>query len=324
MEYKDYYQILGVSRDASEDAIKKAYRRLARKYHPDVSKESGAEERFKEVAEAYEVLRDAEKRAAYNQLGNNWQAGQEFRPPPGWQGRGGSRAHTGGFSSRDFSDFFESLFGGGGGGGRGNGFAGMGGMGGRGGGFATAGQDQTVVLETSLEEAYHGGSRALKLQTPERDASGRVVNRTRTLNVKIPAGVANRQKIRLSGQGSAGMGGGPSGDLYLEVSIKPHHLYKLRERDVTVELPLAPWEAALGCKVKVPTLGGTVTLNIPANAKNGQKLRLRGRGLPGDPPGDQLAVLRIVNPPADTEAAREFFERMEQELPFNPRAHWHE
>ncbi|HPF58946.1 MAG TPA: DnaJ C-terminal domain-containing protein [Candidatus Competibacteraceae bacterium] len=319
MQYKDYYQILGVSRDASEEAIKKAYRRLARKYHPDVSKESGAEERFKEVAEAYEVLRDSEKRAAYNQLGNNWRAGQEFRPPPGWQGREGARTYTSGFSSRDFSDFFESLFGGMGAGGR-SGFAGMGGMGS---GFATPGQDQTVGLEISLEEAYHGGSRALQLQTPERDASGQVVSRTRTLNVKIPAGVTNGQKIRLSGQGSAGMRGGPSGDLYLEVSLRPHHLYKLRERDVSVELPLAPWEAALGCKVEVPTLGGTVTLNIPANAKNGQKLRLRGRGLPGDPPGDQLAVLRIVNPPANTEAARQIFERMKKELPFNPRAHWH-
>ncbi|HRX69945.1 MAG: DnaJ domain-containing protein [Candidatus Competibacteraceae bacterium] len=317
MEYKDYYQILGVNRDASEEAIKKAYRRLARKYHPDVSKESSAEERFKEVAEAYEVLRDKEKRAAYDRLGSNWRAGQEFRPPPGWQGRGGgSHTHAGGFSSRDFSDFFESLFGGMGGRG---GFSGMGGMGG---GFATAGQDQTIGLEINLEEAYQGGSRTLQLQTPERDNSGQVVNRTRTLNVKIPAGVTNGQKIRLSGQGSAGMGGGPRGDLYLEVSIKPHHLYKLRGRDISVELPLAPWEAALGCKVEVPTLGGMVTLNIPANAKNGQKLRLRGRGLPGDPPGDQFAVLRIVNPPADTETARETFERMKRELPFNPRAHW--
>ena len=317
MKYKDYYQILGVGRDASEDAIKKAYRRLARKYHPDVSKESGAEEHFKEVSEAYEVLRDAEKRAAYDQLGHNWQAGQDFRPPPGWQG--GPRAHPGGdgFSSRDFSDFFESLFGGASGR---SGFSGMGGMGSS---FATAGQDQTVGLEISLEEAYHGSQRTVQLQAPERDASGQIVNRTRTLNVKIPAGVTNGQKIRLASQGNAGMGGGPSGDLYLEVSIKPHHLYKMRGRDITLELPLAPWEAALGCKVEAPTLGGSVTLNIPANAKNGQKLRLRGRGLPGNPPGDQLAVLRIVNPPADTEAARELFQRMERELPFNPRDHWH-
>ncbi|MCP5159734.1 MAG: DnaJ domain-containing protein [Gammaproteobacteria bacterium] len=322
MQYKDYYQILGVNRDASEEVIKKAYRRLARKYHPDVSQEAGAEERFKEVAEAYEVLRDAEKRAAYNQLGSNWQAGQEFRPPPGWQGRSGARTHTDGFSSRDFSDFFESLFGGMGRG-RHSGFAGMDGIGGIGGGFTSTGQDQKVALEITLEEAHHGGNRTLQLQTPEQSTDGRVLNRTRTLNVKIPAGVTNGQKIRLTGQGSANMSGGPSGDLYLEVSIKPHHFYKVRGRDISVELPLAPWEAALGCKVEVPTLGGTVTLNIPANAKNGQKLRLRGRGLPGNPPGDQLAVLRIVNPPADSEAARELFERMERELPFNPRAHWH-
>jgi curved DNA-binding protein len=323
MKYKDYYQILGVGRDASEEAIKKAYRRLARKYHPDVSKESGAEEHFKEVSEAYEVLRDAEKRAAYDQLGRNWQAGQDFRPPPGWQGSPRAHPGAGGFSSRDFSDFFESLFGGAGGRG---GFSGMGGfadMGGRGGGFATAGQDQTVTLEISLEEAYHGGSRTVQLQTPERDSSGRVTSRIRTLNVKIPAGVTNGQKIRLASQGSAGMGGGPSGDLYLEVSIKPHPLYKVRSRDIILELPLAPWEAALGCKIEAPTLGGPVTLNIPANAQNSQKLRLRGRGLPGSPPGDQLVTLRIVNPPADTEAAREWFQRMERELPFNPRAHWH-
>ncbi|HAS52015.1 MAG TPA: cytochrome C biogenesis protein [Gammaproteobacteria bacterium] len=317
MKYKDYYQILGVGRDAPEEAIKKAYRRLARKYHPDVSKESGAEERFKEVSEAYEVLRDAEKRAAYDQLGRNWQAGQDFRPPPGWQG--GARPHPGmgGFSSSDFSDFFESLFG------KAGAPSGFAGMSGRSGGFATSGQDQTVALDISLEEAYQGGSRAVQLQTPEREASGRVVNRTRTLNVKIPAGVANGQKIRLSGQGSAGKGGGPSGDLYLEVSIKPHHLYKIRSRDITLELPLAPWEAALGCKLEAPTLGGPVTLNIPANAQNGQKLRLRGRGLPGNPPGDQLVTLRIVNPPADSEAAQELFQRMQQELPFDPRAHLH-
>lgn len=191
MKYKDYYQILGVGRDAPEEAIKKAYRRLARKYHPDVSKESGAEERFKEVSEAYEVLRDAEKRAAYDQLGRNWQAGQDFRPPPGWQG--GARPHPGmgGFSGSDFSDFFESLFG------RAGAPGGFAGMSGRSGGFATAGQDQTVAIDISLEEAYQGGSRAVQLQTPEREASGRVVNRTRTLNVKIPAGVANGQKIRL-------------------------------------------------------------------------------------------------------------------------------
>jgi len=318
MKYQDYYQILGVSRAASAEDIKKAYRRLARKYHPDVSKEAGAEERFKEVAEAYEVLRDPEKRAAYDQLGNNWRAGQEFRPPPGWQGGskgpGGSPFGTG-FGGREFSDFFESLFSNLGGG-VGPGFGGAR-------GFQSPGQSQTVALEISLEEAYHGGNRSLQLQLPERDASGRTSVRTRTLNVKIPAGVTTGQKIRLAGQGGPGVGGGPSGDLYLEVTIQPHSLYQLKGRDITLEVPLAPWEAALGCKVDVPTLGGPVTLSIPANARNGQQLRLRGRGLPGQPPGDQLAVLRIVNPPADTEAARELFQRMARELPFDPRPHWH-
>jgi curved DNA-binding protein len=321
MKYQDYYQILGVARDASMEDIKKAYRRLARKYHPDVSKETNAEERFKELAEAYEVLRDPEKRAAYDQLGSNWKAGQEFRPPPGWRGRAGGPGGPGespfaaGFGGREFSDFFESLFSNLGGAGAGPGFGG-------GRGFPSPGQSQTVPLEISLEEAYQGGNRSLQLQIPERDASGRVNTRTRTLNVKIPAGVATGQKIRLAGQGGAGGGGGPSGDLYLEVTIRPHPLYQVKNRDLTLELPLAPWEAALGCKVEVPTLGGTVTLNIPANARNGQHLRLRGRGLPGQPPGDQFVVLRIVNPPADSEAARELFERMARELPFDPRAHW--
>ena len=314
MKYKDYYQILGVARNASEEDIKKAYRRLARKYHPDVSKESNAEDRFKEVAEAYEVLRDSEKRAAYDQLGNNWRAGQEFRPPPGWQS--GRPSAGGGFGGGDFSDFFESLFGG---------LGGLGGLGGARGfhsggrGFQQpGGEDRTVALEIGLEEAYHGGQRALQLQAPEMDASGRVSTQTRTLNVRIPAGVTTGQKIRLAGQG----GGRSGGDLYLKVTIRPHPLYQVKGRDITLELPLAPWEAALGCKVEVPTLGGPVTLNIAANARNGQKLRLRGRGLPGQPPGDQLAVLRIVNPPADTEEARECFRRMERELPFDPRAHW--
>ncbi|MDG4596770.1 MAG: DnaJ C-terminal domain-containing protein [Candidatus Contendobacter sp.] len=314
MKYQDYYQILGVSRDASTEDIKKAYRRLARKYHPDVSKEAHAEERFKEVAEAYEVLRDSEKRTAYDQLGSNWRAGQEFRPPPGWPGGpgGGTGQPFGaGFGGREFSDFFESLFSSVGGGGPSFG-------GGR--GFHGPSQSQTVALDISLEEAYHGGSRSLQLQLPERDASGRTSTRTRTLNVKIPAGVVTGQKIRLAGQG--GSGGGPSGDLYLEVTIRPHVLYQVKGRDITLETPLAPWEAALGCKIDVPTLGGPVTLNIPANAHNGQKLRLRGRGLPGQPPGDQFAVLRIVNPPADTEAARELFQRMARELPFDPRVRW--
>ena len=312
MQFKDYYETLGVEPGAGEAEIKTAYRRLARKYHPDVSKEAAAEERFKELSEAYEVLRDADKRATYDRLGSNWQAGQDFRPPPGW--KGGQGPHAGGFGGREFSDFFESLFGNLGG--MGGGFA----AGGR--GFQAPGRDQTLALEISLEEAYHGGNRSLQVQAPERNAGGPSAPRTRTLNVKIPAGVSNGQKIRLAGQGGAGSGGAGNGDLYLQLSIGAHPLYKVQGRDITLELPLTPWEAALGGKVEVPTLGGSVTLNIPANARNGQTLRLRGRGLPGQPPGDQLAVLRIVNPPADSASARELFQRMARELPFDPRAHW--
>jgi curved DNA-binding protein len=313
MQYRDYYQILGVARNASTEEIKKAYRRLAHKYHPDVSKEAGAEERFKEIAEAYEVLREPDKRAAYDQLGSNWRAGQDFRPPPGWQGRPGG-SHPGGFQSgsfggQNFSDFFESLFGN---------------LGGMGGGRSTqsTGQNQTIPLEITLEEAYHGGTRPLQLQVQERGPNGQMTTRPRRLNVKIPAGVTTGQKIRLSGQGSPGMGGGAHGDLLLELTIKPHAFYKVQGRDITLELPLTPWEAALGGKVEAPTLAGSVALNIPANAHNGQTLRLRGRGLPGQPPGDQLVILRLVNPPVENEAARELFRRMERELPFNPRAHW--
>jgi curved DNA-binding protein len=316
MEYKDYYKILGVSRTASEDEIKKAYRKLARKYHPDVSKEPNAEERFKETSEAYEVLRDPEKRRAYDQLGSEWQSGQEFRPPPNWE----REFHFGhGGLGGDFSDFFESLFG--------RGFGGFGGAGaGRRGfqqqrGFQQRGQDEHARIEITLEEAYHGGSRTLQLQVPEVDAAGRAITRTKSLNVKIPAGVTEGQKIRLSGQGAPGIGGGPGGDLYLEVSIKPHPLYQLSGKDITLELPIAPWEAALGARVQVPTLGGRVTLNIPAGSQSGQRLRLHGRGLPGRPAGDQYVVLKIVNPPAESETAREVFRRMSQELAFNPRAH---
>ena len=324
MEYKDYYDILGLSRSASGDEIKKAYRRLARKYHPDVSKEADAEEKFKSVSEAYEVLRDPDKRQAYDQLGANWQAGQDFRPPPNWNrsaGGGGFRADGGfspgggGFYSGDgggasgFSDFFESLFGGGRSGGRSSGFN-----------FnfdpqppgGTAAPEQRLRMEITLEEAYHGGQRTLRLQTPG--------GQTRTLNVKIPAGVTSGQKIRLPGQGSPNPMNGVKGDLYLEVALHPHSQYRLEGRDIHLDLPVTPWEAALGGKIDVPTLGGKVTLNIPTNARGGQKLRLRGRGLPGNPPGDQLVILNIVNPPADTAEARQWFQRMADEFSFDPRS----
>lgn len=308
MEYKDYYKIMGVARDASEDDIKRAYRRLARKYHPDVSKEPNAEERFKEIGEAYEVLRDAEKRAAYDRLGSGWHGGEEFTPPPNWQG--GAE----GFTREDatqFSDFFESLFGG---------RFRTGGARSAGAGFQMRGQDEHAKILLSLEDAYGGASRAFQLGIPEIDDQGRVVMRTRTLQVKIPAGVIPGQQIRLTGQGATGVGGGPNGDLYLEVDLQPHPLYQVEGKDVYVTLPLAPWEAALGASLPVPTLGGRVEVKVPAGSQSGQKLRLRGRGL-GKTPGDQYVVLQIQVPKATTPKARELYERMARELPFNPRAH---
>ncbi|MDD3517022.1 MAG: DnaJ C-terminal domain-containing protein [Chromatiales bacterium] len=297
MEYKDYYKLLGVERGADADAIKKAYRKLARKYHPDVSKERNAEERFKEINEAYEVLSDPEKRRMYDQLGGNWRAGQEFRPPPGWED---AFAGTDG-AANGFSDFFESLFGGG--------FRRGARPGASGGGVRRRGADQHARLEIDLELAVGGGSESVRL------ANGR------TLQVKIPAGVTDGQKIRLTGQGGAGAGGGPSGDLYLEIGIRPHPHFKLDGRDLLLNLPITPWEAALGATVTVPTMGGKVDLKIPAGSQSGRKLRLKGRGLPGATPGDQYVVLQIATPPAQTDKAREFYERMRREFSFDPRAH---
>jgi curved DNA-binding protein len=311
-EYKDYYKILGVGRDASQDEIKRVYRRLARKFHPDVSKEANAEEKFKEVQEAYEVLKDPEKRAAYNQLGTNYRSGQEFRPPPDW---GKGFEFTGSFGGGDdsgFSDFFASLFG------ARSPFGQQ--RGGARGGFASAGDDHVARVEIDVEDAYRGGTRMIDLQSPQLNDDGRVAVKPRTLRVTIPAGVVEGQRIRLAGQGSVGIGGGPAGDLYLEIGFRPHPLFKVEGRDVTLALPVAPWEAALGATVEVPTLGGKVDLRIPAGARSDQKLRLKGRGLPGATPGDQYVVLKIALPPADTPQAREVYERMQRELPFDPRA----
>jgi curved DNA-binding protein len=320
VEYRDYYKILGVSRTATADEIKKAYRRLARKYHPDVSKEKEAEAKFKEVQEAYEVLKDPEKRAAYDQLGSNWQQGQQFRPPPDWASgfefRGGPSGGQGEFEG-GFSDFFSSLFGGG----RGNPFGQSGDP------FAHArqrrprtGRDSHARVDLDLEEAYQGGTRTFELQRPETAVDGTVKLRNHAVKVTIPRGVTDGQRLRLTGQGEAAPGGGRAGDLYLELHIRPHRLYQLEGRDVTLALPVAPWEAALGGTVTVPTLGGSVEMRIPPGSQSGQKLRLRGRGLPGDPPGDQTVQLKIVTPPADTPQAKELYERMRRELEFDPRA----
>jgi curved DNA-binding protein len=309
VEFKDYYKIMGVEREATQDDIKRAYRRLARKFHPDVSKESDAEARFKEVGEAYEVLKDPEKRAAYDQVGSrtDWQAGQDFRPPPNWDT--GFEFSGGGYTeANDFSDFFESLFGRAGGGFR------------REPRFHTRGQDHHAKVMISLEDAYHGATRTITLQTPELDAEGHVVTRARNLNVKIPKGVIEGQRIRLAGQGSSGAGEGSAGDLYLEIAFQPHPLLKAEGRDIHLELPVTPWEAALGQTVTVPTLGGDVQLKIPPGSQSDNRLRLKGRGLPGDPPGDQYVRLRIVAPKAETDAAKTLYERMAREMPMNPRA----
>ncbi len=334
MRFKDYYEVMGVQRGATQDEVKRAYRKLARRYHPDVSKEKDAEERFKELQEAYEVLKDPEKRAAYDQLGANWRQGQEFRPPPDWgkgfefsAARGGqAQGGRGQAGAADFSDFFSELFGARSPFGREGGFGGAthgsegAGAGRRGGhGVAAPGQDHVARVEIDLEDAYRGATRMIDLRTPELTPDGHVRTRPRTLRVSIPAGVVEGQQIRLAGQGSPGLGGGPPGDLFLEVNFRPHALFRLDGRDVTATLPVAPWEAALGETVAVPTLGGSVEMKLPVGARAGQRLRLRGRGLPGPAPGDQYVVLKIVLPP-DSPQAREFFERMKRELAFDPRS----
>ncbi|MEJ2456008.1 MAG: DnaJ C-terminal domain-containing protein [Candidatus Thiodiazotropha sp.] len=316
MEFRDYYKIMGVARDATQDEIKRAYRKLARKYHPDVSKEPDAEKHFKEVGEAYEVLKDPEKRAAYDQLGANWKAGQEFRPPPDWDA---NFEFSGGFSGADsaaFSDFFESLFG--------RGFAGSAGFtqsrrpGGR--SFHARGEDHHAKILVDLEDAFRGSTRTLTLHVPEMDQRGHVFTRERTLNVQIPKGIRQGQQIRLSGQGAPGIGQGKAGDLYLEVEFRPHTLYRVEGRDLFLNLPIAPWEAALGAQVKAPTPEGVIDLKIPAGSVSGRKLRVKGRGIPAPTPGDLYVVLQIVIPPGDSDNAKALYRRMAEELKFNPRA----
>jgi len=311
MEFKDYYKIMGVPRDASQDDIKKAYRRLARKYHPDVSKEANAEARFKEIGEAYAVLRDPEKRASYDQLGTNWQAGQEFRPPPDWDaGFEFSGAPFTDAGASAYSDFFESLFGGGfGGGTRSRRHA----------GFRARGEDHHAKVVVDIEDAYRGAARTITLQSPQVDDAGHVSVKRRNLKVSIPKGVKQGQRIRLAGQGSPGIGDGPAGDLYLEIALDTHELYTVVDRDVYLEVPLTPWESALGAKIKVPTPAGPVDLAVPKGTANGGKLRLKGRGIPGTPPGDLYVVVKLTLPPADNEAARALYRRMEKELAYNPR-----
>jgi curved DNA-binding protein len=342
VQFRDYYEALGVNKNAPEDEIKSAYRKQARKYHPDVNpNDKSAEEKFKEINEAYEVLSDPEKRKRYDTLGPNWKSGEEFRPPPGWQQEsrvdfgdtgdifGGVGGGGGGASG--FSDFFEALFGG----------SRRGPRGARGGaGFSMRGRDIEAEIELTLEEAHRGGTRGISLMTmescPDCRGSGTkdgktvcptcrgagVVQRPKTLEVTIPPGVRDGSVIRLAGQGEPGASGGPPGDLLLRVRLRPHRLFDITDdNDVQLDLPVAPWEAALGARVSVPTLEGPVEMTVPAGAQAGQRLRLRGQGLNrrGGGRGDQYARLRIVNPPRLSDAERELFEKLRNESRFNAR-----
>lgn len=314
MKFKDYYQVMGVPRDAAQDEIKRAYRKLARKYHPDVSKETDAEDRFKEVQEAYEVLKDPEKRAAYDQLGSRYQAGQDFRPPPDWDQ--GFEFHGGGYTGADtsrFSDFFEELFG--------RAFRGGSERGGAAerGPFGTRGADAHARILIDVEDALHGTSRPITLRHTVLGPQGRPEVRTRTLNVRIPKGIRQGQHIRLAGQGDPPIGGGEPGDLYLEVEFRPHPLYRVEGSDLYLELPVAPWEAALGATVKVPTPSGPVDLKIPPGSSGARKLRLKGKGIPAKHPGDLYVVLRIALPPADRQENKEAYEAFRRATRFDPR-----
>jgi curved DNA-binding protein len=304
MKYKDYYKILGVERTAGEDEIKKAYRKLARKYHPDVSKEPDAKERFQEVSEAYETLHDKEKRAAYDSLGSGFRQGQDFRPPPDWFDRfGGGRSED--LGGADLSELFESLgaFGRATGFGRGRGAR-------RGGGMAFPGEDYEVPVRLSLEEAFRGTERTVQLEAG------------RSFTARIPPGATDGQRLRLRGKGGAGANGGAPGNLFLQIHLEPHPLFRVSGHDLDLEVPLAPWEAALGAQVEIPTMSERVTVKVPPGTRAGQKLRLAGKGLPkpGGGAGDLYAVLSIDVPSPLTEAERKLFEELRRSSKFDPRA----
>ncbi|KPQ27424.1 MULTISPECIES: DnaJ C-terminal domain-containing protein [unclassified Halomonas] len=308
MEFKDYYQVLGVEKAATAEEIKKAYRKLARKFHPDVSKESEAEQRMQEVNEAKAVLTDPEKRFAYDQLAEQYHSGEDFQPPPDWdsgfefRGRGFEEADLG-----EFSDFFANLFGQGGRTGRGKRS------------YQMRGEDRHAKISIDLKDAFYGANRAITLQMPQVDAQGRVVSREHTLNVQIPKGIKAGQHIRLSGQGSPGVGGGSAGDLYLEIHFTPDLRYRVEGRDVYQKVSVTPWEAALGASIETLTPSGLIKLKVPTGSQTGRRLRLRGRGIPGLEPGDLYVELEVVLPPADTDKARELYQTMAQELAFDPR-----
>ena len=303
MKYKDYYATLGVPRTASADEIKKSYRKLAQKYHPDVNKEAGAEEKFKEIAEAYGTLKDPEKRAAYDQLGTGFQAGQEFRPPPDWERqfreRSGDGSQPFSFDDLDLGDLFESLRGRTRGGGRGHGE------------IKFPGPDYEATVHLALEEANRGTQVELEIDG-------------RKIAARIPKGATDGMRLRLRGQGGEGVNGGANGDLYLNVQLHPHTLFRASGHDLYLDLPLTPWEAALGATVEVPTLDGAVHLKVPPNTTAGRKLRLAHKGLakPSGGEGDLYAIVQIVNPTVLNERERELFRELAGQSKFDPRAHF--
>lgn len=307
MEFKDYYKVLGIERGASDDEIKKAFRRLARKHHPDINKAPDAQALMQDLNEAHEVLRDKEKRAAYDRVGQGAQGGTDFQPPPGWNSGFEFSGRPDGFvDAAEQSAFFEALFG----------------AARRGGARAgpDRGQDHHAKIVVPLEDSFQGATREITLHSPVMDAAGNVVLEERTLQVGIPKGIRAGQQIRLAGQGSAGLGQGTRGDLYLEVEFAPHATWRVDGRDLYFTLRVAPWEAALGASVDVPTPDGTVEMNVPAGSQTGRKLRLRGRGIPGKTPGDFYVMLQLVLPPALDEKARAAYRQMAMDLAFDPRA----
>ena len=322
MKFRDYYETLGVARGATEAEIKTAYRKLARKYHPDVNKEKDAEDRFKEIGEAYSVLKDTEKRAAYDQMGSNWKQGQDFSPPPNWNAgfefADNPNAGFGGYGGSydgDQSEFFESLFG-----------RGRHRQGGRSSnarqGMHFKGQDHHAKILIDLADAYNGAKRTISLHMPTQDPEGHVMTQERKLDVNIPKGIKAGQNLRLSGQGGPGMGDGGAGDLYLEIDFHPSPLYKVDGKDVYLDLPMAPWEAALGTSVNIPTpAGSTLELTIPPNTKSGRKMRLKGKGIPSKEPGDFYVVPNIVLPEAQSDAQKAAYQELEKAFDFKPRSH---
>lgn len=312
MEFKDYYKILGVNTDADGKAIKTAYRKLARKYHPDVSDHNEAEEKFKEVNEAFEVLKDSNKRDEYDQLRQYGSGGQQFQPPPGWESSQSSSGREGGNFQEGFSDFFSSVFGDG----QQQGFTSRS-------PFDKKGQDIETELPIFLEDTLSDESKTISYHLPHYETDGRITEVNKTLNVKIPAGVGNGERIRLKGQGSPGFGDAPNGDLYLRIRLVPHPLFDVEGHNLTITVPLAPWEAALGTKIQIPTLSGKINLSIPASSQTGQRLRIKGKGLIRKTgAGDLFAVLKVVMPDTVNEEVKQHWEELANKAAFDPRQEW--